>query len=68
MTREQYIHTLRYQLEQLNKEIDFKIIKGETYAGEAKKHKVLLNQMRAHGAKNFFSKLSSLLASFVHYA
>ncbi len=68
MTREQYIHTLKYQLEQLNKEIDIKIIKGETYTDQARKHKILLSKMRTHGAKNFFSKLSALLDSFLHYA
>jgi hypothetical protein len=57
MTREQYITILQKEVEKLNKEIDFKIVHGQSYSGEAKKHRALLTEIRKHSVRNFWNKL-----------
>lgn len=58
MTREQYVKILENKIQRLNQEIDFKIIQGENYSNESKKHKELLQKIRSHSAThNFFRKI-----------
>lgn len=61
MTREQYIKILQREIDKLNKQIDLKIIEGESYAKEAKEHKLLLRKMHQHKRKTFFNQLFSSL-------
>jgi mevalonate pyrophosphate decarboxylase len=57
MTREQYITTLKLELNKLNQEIDHKIINGQSYSGESRKHKVLLAKIRQHAKNSFLGSL-----------
>jgi hypothetical protein len=61
MTREQYIKILQRELESLNKRIDLKIMEGQSYAKEAKEHKMILRKMQQHKRKTFFNQLFSSL-------
>jgi hypothetical protein len=47
MSKNQYITTLERQLNTLNERIDAKIISGQEYMAEARKHRVLLSKIRA---------------------
>lgn len=59
MSKEQYKKIIEREIYKLNQRIDFKIIKGERYADESKKHKLLLQKMRKYDRKGFFSRLFS---------
>lgn len=58
MTTAQYQKTLRRELARLNQKIDMMIIKGQSYAHEAKKHKMLTRQLRTLSGQSFFSRLT----------
>lgn len=45
MSRGDLIRVIQIELEELNKKIDLKIIKGRSYKKEAKRHKFLLSQL-----------------------
>ncbi len=60
MSREQYIDVLRREVEKLNKVIDIKILQGQNYSSEARKHKALLSEIRKHAARNFWNRLFML--------
>ncbi len=62
MTTAQYQKTLQRELSQLNRKIDMLIIKGQSYALEARKHKILTRQLRALSGQSFFSRLSHSLS------
>ena len=67
MSHEQYLKILREELQKVNQEIDLKIIQGEMYTGEAKKHRMLLNRMRKHAKKSFLNKMfSNFSGMFIH--
>jgi hypothetical protein len=56
MTQEQYKKGILRELESLNRRIDMKIIRGESYNAESKRHKVLrakLSQYRHNGIFGF---------------
>ncbi len=57
MSHEQYIKILQVELQKVNEEIDRKIIQGEIYRNEAKKHRMLLDRMRKHAKKSFFGQI-----------
>lgn len=59
MTREQYIKILQRELAKINRDIDMKILSHENYSKEAKAHKIVLQKIREHNRKTFFSKLFS---------
>lgn len=62
MTREQYIKILENKIQRLNQEIDFKIIQGQNYSTESKKHKELLQKIRSHSKTHtFFKKIFDVL-------
>ena len=63
MTREQYIKILEKELLRINKEIDLRIIAGESYTRQAKEHKLLLKKIHQHYHKNFFKNLFHKLFS-----
>jgi hypothetical protein len=62
MTTTQYQKTLRRELANLNQKIDMLIIRGQSYAYEAKKHKMLTRQLRALSGQSFFSRLTSSMS------
>ena len=68
MSHEQYIKILRQELQKVNEEIDIKIIKGEMYASQAHKHRMLLQRMRKHAKKTFVDRLFGNLTSMFKHA
>ncbi len=46
MSQQQYIKTIERELQKLNQRIDMKIISGESYTRESRRHKQLLRQIR----------------------
>ena len=67
MSHEQYLKILRVELQKVNEEIDRKIINGEIYTGESKKHRMLLDRMRKHAKKSFFDKIfAEFTRAFIH--
>ncbi len=56
MTRHEYTTNIREELRKLNKQIDYKILRGERYGLESKRHKQLLAQLRAQ-RKGFIGRL-----------
>lgn len=64
MSQSQYLKMLEREIQNINKKIDLKIIQGETYFKEARDHKLLLQKVRYHSRKNFFSKFFPTFSSF----
>ncbi len=46
MSQHQYISTLERQISSLNERIDAKIMSGQRYAEESRKHRMLLRKIR----------------------
>lgn len=46
MSQHQYITTLERQISSLNERIDAKIMSGQRYAEESRKHRMLLRKIR----------------------
>ena len=63
MSQSQYLKMLEREIQNINKKIDLKIIQGETYFKEARDHKLLLQKVRYHSRKNFFSKFFPTLSN-----
>jgi hypothetical protein len=61
MSHQQYLTTLQRELQKINEEIDTKIISGQMYANEARKHRILLARIRKHTRSSFFGKLFATL-------
>jgi hypothetical protein len=59
MSKEQYKKLIERELERINKRIDFKIIKGEGYAHESKRHKLLRESVRKHEESGLFGRFLS---------
>ena len=57
MSQAQYLKMLEKEIQKINKKIDLKIVQGEAYWKEARDHKLLLQKVRYHTRRNFFSKL-----------
>lgn len=57
MSQSQYLKMLEKEIQKINKKIDLKILQGETYAKEARDHRLLLQKVRYHTRKSFFSRL-----------
>lgn len=55
MTKEQYIHKIKKEVKQLNEVIDFKIIHGMRYVNEARRHRILLQKIRAQRPNKFYN-------------
>lgn len=55
MTQTQYTKAIKYEIEKLNKKIDAKILRGEKYSDESKKHKILLQKIYSQKT-TFFNK------------
>ena len=55
MTKEQYIHKIKKEMKQLNEVIDFKIIHGMRYSMEARRHRILLQKIRAQRTNKLYN-------------
>jgi len=51
MSKERLITTISREIETLNEQIDFKIIKGISYKIEAKRHKLLVSMLSDVGRR-----------------
>jgi hypothetical protein len=66
MSKHQAIRTIRQEIEKLNEEIDFKIIKGVSYAREARRHKFLMSQLsRLTPRPSWFAKSVNFMSAFM---
>jgi len=69
MTQGDLITTIQEELQILNREIDYKIIKGFDYHTEAKRHKFLLRQLhnltRTYQSTGWLQRASSLVSTFI---
>jgi hypothetical protein len=57
MTQEQYKKGILREIQSLNRRIDMKIIKGESYAGESRRHKMLRAKLRESHQPGFLGLL-----------
>lgn len=57
MTRTQYTKAIELELNRLNERIDSKILRGQEYSFESKKHKLLVQKIRRQSAPSIFSRL-----------
>jgi hypothetical protein len=57
MSQEQYKKIIEREIRNINQRIDFKIIKGERYADESKRHKLLLQKIRKQKHKGLLGRL-----------
>jgi len=57
MTRTQYTKAIELELARLNERIDSKILRGQEYSNESKKHKLLLQKIRTQKTPSIFSRL-----------
>ena len=64
MSQSQYLKMLEHEIQKINKKIDLKILQGENYFKEARDHKLLLQKVRYHSRKSFFSRLFPTFANF----
>lgn len=55
---------LEREIQRINKKIDLKILQGETYWKEARDHKLLLQKVRYHTKRSFFSRFFPSFAKF----
>lgn len=62
MTTAQYQKSLQRELAQINRRIDMMIIRGQSYASESRKHKMLLRQLRSLQGQSIFSRLTSSMS------
>jgi len=59
MSQHQYITTLEHQINTLNERIDAKIMSGQKYVEESRKHRMLLRKIREQKReqKSFFGRV-----------
>ncbi len=61
MTRHQYTKNIYQELRELNERIDYKILRGQRYTDESRRHKALLRQLARQSKRGLFSKLFSFV-------
>ena len=54
MTQEQYKKGILRELQSLNRRIDMKIIRGESYNAESKRHKLLRSKLAIYKSGSIF--------------
>jgi hypothetical protein len=64
MSQKQYLKMLEREIQKINQEIDFKILRGENYRKEARDHKLLLKKVRYHTRTSFFQRFFPRLQRF----
>ena len=60
MSQSQYLRMLEREIQKVNKKIDLKILKGESYIKEARDHKLLLQKVRYHTRRSLGSRFINL--------
>lgn len=67
MSTQTYKKTIKAELQRLNNEIDHKIIRGQSYIRESRRHKFLLRQLKGlNGSQvSWFEKALSTVSTFV---
>lgn len=68
MSQTQYLKIIERELQRVNQEIDFKIIRGEDYRKEARDHKLLLKKVRYHNRKGFMKRFFQYFLKSNRYA
>lgn len=61
MSQREYLKALNAEIQKLNDIIDRRIIEGEDYRREARRHRVLLRQLRRDESRRRFARLAGLL-------
>ncbi len=61
MSQHQYIAVLEKQISALNRHIDTKILKGQQYTEESRKHRMLLRKIREQ-KRGFLGRVFPLFA------
>ena len=56
MSKKQIQTAIARELEKLNEKIDIKILEGESYARDARRHKLLLAQLKQLRRREWFSR------------
>ncbi|MFA5751183.1 MAG: hypothetical protein WCX79_02070 [Candidatus Paceibacterota bacterium] len=65
MSQSQYTKMLEKEIQAINKKIDLKIMRGESYIREARNHKLLLKKVRYNSRRNFFQKIFPTFSSSI---
>ncbi len=68
MSNNKLINTIHAEIDRLNEVIDLKIIKGQSYVREARRHKFLLSHLTQAIRKdrtNWFQKTAHMMTSFL---
>ena len=60
MSQKQYLKSVEREIQRINKIIDKKIVRGETYFKEARDHKILLRKIRYYTRKSFGQRIIDL--------
>ena len=65
MTRHQYTQTLARELQKINERIDYKILHGQRYTDDSKRHKILLERFnRQRRRLSFFARMAHVMTLF----
>lgn len=62
MTRHQYTKNIQQELRALNERIDYKILRGQRYSDESRRHKALLRQIARQSKRGLLARLFPSLA------
>ena len=62
MSRKQLLSSVAHELTRINKQIDYKIVKGLSYERDALRHKMLLAQLTRAGHRERFSRIFGFLS------
>lgn len=68
MNREQYLKIIEHEIQNINKQIDVKILRGIDYSKEARIHKQLLHKIRQHKRKGLWGNFLNSLNKFPQFS
>ncbi len=60
MTRREYTQTIYQELRALNERIDYKILRGQRYTEESRRHRALLRKLKEQTRSGFLSRWNSI--------
>ena len=61
MTQQQYKKMVERELRKINERIDFKILRGERYGAESRRHRQLLSEIKRIGRGSIFGRFAGAL-------
>lgn len=64
MSKYQYISALERELQKLNESIDRKIVQGQRYSFESRRHKMIQDIIRKNKRRRFFAKFLPLVFKY----